>query len=125
MGLAPLDVVVAERVVLAAPSGALVDAMPQSVEADAIPTVSGRRVLVATTLAMTTDDGIAQSLERSTGAHVEHLEAFAVARACAEAGVRFSAVFGVANVVGARGRDEWQKNHERAAAAACATLGVG
>lgn len=115
------DVVVAKRVVLAAPSGALVEAMPASVDADASP-FTARRVVVATTLAITTDDGVASSLEGATAAHVEHLEAFAVARACARAGVRFSAVFGVANVVGARGRDEWREHHERAAAAACAAV---
>jgi nucleoside phosphorylase len=119
--LAPLDVVVAERVVLAAPSGALVDAMPRVLDADAS-LFAGRRVVVATTLAVTTDDANARALERATGAHVEHLEAFAVGRACAEARVPFSAVFGVANTVGATGRDEWRKNHERAAAAACAAL---
>jgi futalosine hydrolase len=117
-GLAVGDVVVAERVVLASPSGALVDAMPSSLDVDAS-ILTGRRVVVATTLAVTTDDATASALEAATGAHVEHLEAFSVARACALAGVRFSAVFGVANAVGSRGRDEWRENHERAAAAAC------
>jgi futalosine hydrolase len=121
-GLGPCDVVVAERVLLAAPSGAIVEAMPRSVTADASPFADLRRAVVATTLAVTTDDDVARALEGATGAHVEHLEAFAVARGCAEAGVPFSAVFGVANAVGSRGRAEWRKNHERAAAAACAVI---
>jgi nucleoside phosphorylase len=116
------EVVVAERVILASPSGALVSAMPASESAIVEEGFAGARVVVATTLAITTDDAVAAALEDETGAHVEHLEAFAVARACALAGVRFSAVFGVANIVGARGRDEWRAHHERAAAAACASV---
>ncbi len=73
---------------------------------------------------MTTDDAVALALAAATGAQVEHLEAFAVARACADAGVPFGAVFCVANTVGARGRDEWRANHERAAAAACAAINL-
>jgi futalosine hydrolase len=112
------DVVTAERVVVASSTGAIVEAMPAS--AAAAPIANARRVVVATTLSITTDDGVAASLEKETGAHVEHLEAFAVARACERAGVKFSAVFGVANIVGSRGRDQWREHHERAAAAACA-----
>ncbi len=117
-GLEIGDVVTAERVLVASSSGAIVDAMPASVIA--APIATARRVVVATTLSITTDDDVAILLEKSTGAHVEHLEAFAVARACEHAGVKFSAVFGVANVVGSHGRDQWRENHERAAAAACA-----
>ena len=117
-GVAIGDVVTAERVLVASDTGAIVDAMPSS--SLAVPISNARRVVVATTVAITTDDAVAVILEKSTGAHVEHLEAFAVARACERAGVTFSAVFGVANVVGSRGRDEWRANHERAAAAACA-----
>ena len=124
-GLSIGDVVTASRVLLAAPSGALVEAISRQIDVDRSDPndpYDFRPVTVATTLAVTTDDAVAAALERSTGAQVEHLEAFAVARACAEAGVRFSAVFGVANAVGARGRAEWRAHHERAAAAACAAL---
>ena len=117
-GLEIGDVVTAERVVVASSSGAIVDAMPSS--AAATPITNARRVVVATTLSITTEDDVAILLEKSTAAHVEHLEAVAVARACERAGVKFSAVFGVANIVGSRGRDQWRENHERAAAAACA-----
>ena len=78
---------------------------------------------MATTLSITTDDDVARRLAESTGAEVEHLEAFAVARACALAGVAFTTVLGIANLVGASGRAQWRENHERAAAAACATIG--
>lgn len=122
-GLAIGDVVIAERVLLATPSGALVDAMTTSLDADASPFI-GRRVTVATTLAITTDDAIAAALEHATNAHVEHLEAFAVARACADAGITFSAVFGIANVVGSVGREQWRANHVRASAAACAAAAI-
>lgn len=125
-GLAIGEVVRAERVVLASPSGALIEAISREIEVDRSDpndlTLSPRSVVVATTLAITTDDTVARSLEAATGAQVEHLEAFAVARACQVANVRFSAVFGVANTVGSRGREEWRANHEAAAAAACALL---
>jgi futalosine hydrolase len=128
-GLAIGDVVVAESIVLASPTGALVtDAMSAAIETDAglvarfaAARVDAKRARVATTLAITTDDDIARALEASTRAHVEHLEAFAVARVCALANVPFTAVLGVANGVGARGRDEWRANHE-SASAACARL---
>jgi hypothetical protein len=89
--------------------------MPQSVVAasdgfDATPSV------VATTLAITTDDDVAAAMGDSVQADVEHLEAFAVGRACELAGVMFSAVLGVANIVGARGREQWRENHVRVGA---------
>ena len=125
-GLAIGDVVRASRVLLAAPSGALIEAIPQRIEVDRSdpndPYDFLRSAVVATTLAVTTDDSVAAELAARTGADVEHLEAFAVARACAQAAVPFAAVFGVANTVGARGRDEWRAHHERAAAAVCAAL---
>lgn len=124
-GLSIGDVVVARSIVLAAPSGALIDGvMPTSLDTDAALSscFDAKAARVATTLSITTDDEVARVLERSTRAGVEHLEAFAVARACAVANVPFTAVLGVANIVSARGRDEWRANHERAAAAACAIV---
>ncbi len=124
-GLAIGDVIVASEIVLAAPSGALIEgAMPTSLATDvALSSLfDAKRVRVATTLSITTNDDVARALEQSTQAEVEHLEAFAVGRACAIANVPFTAVLGIANFVGARGRDEWRANHERAAAAACAVV---
>lgn len=76
-----------------------------------------RRVTVATTLAITTDDEAAASLEATTGAAVEHLEAYSVARAAAARGIPFACVLGVANMVGSRGREEWLRHHQAAAVA--------
>jgi futalosine hydrolase len=77
-----------------------------------------QRADIATTLAITVDDGVAARIARVAGAHVEHLEAYAVATASAACGVPFVAVLGIANPVGARGRLEWRNNHHRASAAA-------
>ena len=98
---------------------------PMSVSTDAHPlalqTLVGagaRAADVATTLAITVDDAAAALLARTASAHVEHLEAYGVAAACAARGVPFGAALGVANYVGARARDEWRKHHRAAAAAA-------
>ena len=77
---------------------------------------------VATTLAVTTDDALATRIARETGCDAEHLEAYAVAVACGAQGVPFAAALGVANVVGARARDEWRVNHRVAADAAIALV---
>ena len=77
---------------------------------------------VATTLAVTTDDALAARVARATSCAVEHLEAYAVARACATFGVPFAAALGVANVVGSRARDEWRTHHRAAGDAAVALV---
>lgn len=79
-----------------------------------------RAVTVATTLSVTTDDALARALARDAVAQVENLEAFAVARACAEANVPFTAILGVTNTVGARGRQEWRAHAAEVAARVCA-----
>ena len=77
-----------------------------------------KSVQIANTLGITVDDALAARLAGS--GDVEHLEAFAFARACASASppVPCAALLGVANMVGAAGRAEWLANHERASAAA-------
>ena len=77
-----------------------------------------RGVDVATTLAITVDDAAAARIASSASVHVEHLEAHGVAAACAARGIPFAAALGVANVVGARARDEWRAHHRSAASAA-------
>jgi nucleoside phosphorylase len=77
-----------------------------------------REASVATTLAITTEDNLAASICASVDADVEHLEAFAVATACARTGTPFGIVLGIANVVGATARAQWQAHHEAAGAAA-------
>ncbi len=76
------------------------------------------RVRVANTIAMTTDDASAAVLCEATSCDVEHLEAFAVARACAVLGVPCAAVLGVANLVGARGHADWLAHHVEVSARA-------
>lgn len=125
-GLQIGDVVVASRVGLASTAAArgqasLVSSMTAWLEPDptltrALDAHGATPATVSTTLAITTDDALAHLLRDTYGADVEHLEAYAVAHACAVAKVRFACVLGVANAVGANGRDEWKQNHEHASA---------
>jgi nucleoside phosphorylase len=55
----------------------------------------------------------------ATGAALENLEAFSVARAADAAGIPFAAVLGVSNVVGPNAHAEWRANHLAASRAAC------
>ena len=64
---------------------------------------------VATTLGITTDDALAATLARD--AETEHLEAYAVARACAVRGIPCTVLLGITNVVGSTGRAAWRANH--------------
>jgi len=103
---------------------------PMSVVADPHPPMTERLlaagaapVELATTLAITVDDGAALRIGGASGAQVEHLEAHGVACACAARGVPFAVALGVANIVGSRARDEWRAHH-RAAAGAAADLVV-
>jgi nucleoside phosphorylase len=126
------DVVVADRVMLVEPSVvAGTSEFPEAISTmircdggirDGLATAGARPVSVATTLAITVDDGIAAQIARATGAHVEHLEAHSVAMACELRGVLFSALLGVANIVGAKAREQWRANHRRAADAAAQYL---
>jgi futalosine hydrolase len=125
-GLAVGDIAVARTVLLVEPAvleGRSAFPEPMSARVDphaamtaAIATAGGMLVDVATTLAVTTDDVLAANLGRR-GA-VEHLEAFAVATACAAKNVPFAAALGVANVVGSQGRSQWRENHALAGHAA-------
>jgi nucleoside phosphorylase len=132
-GLAIGEVIVARRVRLVDPSalrGLSEFPRPMSIiaeawapMADAIAGATGARLAdVATTLAITVEDGLADQIARATGAAVEHLEAHAVATACAARGIPFGAVLGVANIVGARARDEWRVHHHEAARAAAGAV---
>jgi nucleoside phosphorylase len=85
-------------------------AMPQSPARVACPT------------AITRSAALARRIARDTGATLENLEAFAVARAAAAAGLNFAAVLGVSNLVGPSGHAEWRANHGAASQAACAVL---
>jgi nucleoside phosphorylase len=82
----------------------------------ALVAAGARSVVVANTVGVTTDDLAAARLAES--ADVEHLEAFAFARACTAHGIAGGVVLGVANAVGSRGRAEWRANHLAASARA-------
>jgi futalosine hydrolase len=91
--------------------------------ADEIAAATGLvRADVACPLGITRDRKVGKRLQTATGADVENLEAFAVARAAVQAGVPFAAVLGVANHVGPEGHAEWKKHGDRAAATACAAV---
>jgi nucleoside phosphorylase len=77
-----------------------------------------RTVVVACPLAITRAARLAQRIA-ATGAVLENLEAFAVARAAAAAGSPFAAVLGVSNVVGPQAHNEWRAHHRAASRAAC------
>ena len=77
---------------------------------------------VATPLGITSSRRLATRLATASGAMVENLEAFAVARAAAGANVPFGAVLGIANRVGPSAHEEWLRHRETATAAACALV---
>jgi len=75
---------------------------------------------VACPIAVTRSATLGRHLAHATGAALENLEAFAVARAAAAAGVdEVAAVLGIANRVGPRGHQEWRAHHVAASRAAC------
>jgi nucleoside phosphorylase len=127
-GLAVGDVVAADTLRLVDPAsldGATEFPEPMAVAAKAhgplaaaLAGAGARPSCVATTLAITVDDAVAEKIARGSGADVEHLEAHGVAMACAARGVPFGAVLGVANPVGASGRAAWRAHHREAEAAA-------
>jgi nucleoside phosphorylase len=131
-GLAVGEVVVAGRIRLVSTAvaearGAFPAPMRTELDAtgplsEALATKGARLANVATTLAITTDDALAARASGHAGCDVEHLEAFAVAEACAQAEVPFAAVLGVANLVGSSARDEWRENHRSAGHAAGALV---
>ncbi len=95
---------------------------PDAPLADALARHGAERADVATTLAITTDDALAERIAEATGCDVEHLEAYAVASACARAGVPCAFVLGLANRVGRGAREEWVRRHVEADAAAAAVV---
>jgi hypothetical protein len=71
-------------------------------------------------VAITRTATLGRRIAQATGAALENLEAFAVVRAAAMAGIEATAaVLGVANRVGPRAHPEWRVNHLAASRAAC------
>jgi len=116
---APTDLMMASKLVLVDTSvctrqAAFPEPMQTEVAPDPVLTegllsaTSGvRRGPVATTLAITTHDGLAQTLGARSGCHVENLEAFSVGLACAALEIPCAVLLGVTNAVGSRGRAQW------------------
>lgn len=77
------------------------------------------RADVACPLAITASAKAAVTAGKLSGCALENLEAFAVARAAAIAGIPFAAVLGIANNVGPAGHREWKRHATKAATAAC------
>ena len=75
--------------------------------------------VVACPLAITRSATLARQIAAASGATLENLEAFAVGRAVAAAGLDFAAVLGVANRVGPTGHREWREHHRAASRTAC------
>lgn len=75
----------------------------------------GEPVSVATTVGITTDDGLAASLDAAGPWQVENLEAMAVALACESLGLAFAALFAITNEVGSQGRAQWRVQHKLSA----------
>jgi len=74
------------------------------------------RCTVRTVMAITSD--VHAASHHGQAAEVEHMETYGAALACAEAGVPFSVVLGVANRVGPSAHAEWRANREQAEEAA-------
>jgi nucleoside phosphorylase len=73
-----------------------------------------RVVPVASPLAATRDDAIAPVISQQSGAHVESLEAFALAHACQIAQIPFAAVFAVSHVCGSTAQTDWPRFERQA-----------
>jgi nucleoside phosphorylase len=83
---------------------------------------ASRPAAVACPVAITRSAALARRIASSTGASLENLEAFAVARAAETAGLPFAAVLGIANRVGPTAHREWLANHEQASEAAAQVI---
>jgi nucleoside phosphorylase len=108
---------------------ALPPVMPQRGECDAAlarelarSTAGTARGVLATTLAITTDDALARELGDRSGCCAENLEAVAVALACDAVHVPFAALLGCTNLVGSQGRAQWAAKHGHAARSTATAL---
>jgi nucleoside phosphorylase len=127
--LALAGVVAARRLVLSADGVATGNAyLPPALPATQETTMALRRIAaaagllmadVACPLAITSRPVPVGRGARSSACDVENLEAFAVGRAAAIAGLPFAAILGISNAVGPSAHAAWKRNATRAAAAAC------
>ncbi len=111
-------VVTARTVALASGTAALglgyVPMHPPALRAVALPDL--RRAAVICCTAITSDANLALTLGKQ--GDVEHMEAYAVAWACARVGIPFAAVLGISNEVGPDAHAQWKANRAEAQAAA-------
>jgi futalosine hydrolase len=107
--------VLADKAAFPAPMQLLIEADATLSRSLAESDPSSLRGEVATTLSITTDDALARSIGRKSGAAGENLEAFAVALACATRDVPFACVLVATNEVGSSGREQWRKYQRKAA----------
>lgn len=127
----PLDLIVPSRLTLFDPSvsaGKAAFPAPMQTMVDLDPPLASallaeagpraRAANVATTMAITTDDAVARAVHEATGLEAENLELFPMALACMAEQVPLAAVLSVTNVVGSKGRADWQKYQRDAAVAA-------
>lgn len=83
---------------------------------EALASVAGAApITLATTLGITTDDGLAEQLAAGGSHDGENLEAYAVASACARFDVPMAALLVSTNAVGSEGRAQWLQHHAEAA----------
>jgi nucleoside phosphorylase len=75
--------------------------------------------VAASPLAITRTAALARRISNATGAAVENLEVFSVARAATRAEVAMAALLGISNRVGPRAHTEWRRHHLAASKAAC------
>ncbi len=117
------EVVTAASVALASGTASLglgyVPLAPPPVSAVPVPGLAPHAVLCCT--AITSDPSLAARL--GFLATVEHMEAYGAALACADAGVSFSAVLGITNVVGPDAHAQWKAHRAQAEAAAVRAAG--
>lgn len=92
----------------------------ESLAADLAAAVGAPRVTAACHAGVTVDDDLARAL--AARAQVEHMECFAVFRACALAQVPAVAVLAVANLCGRGARESWRANRLTAESAAISAV---
>ena len=129
LDLALAGVAAARRLVLSADGVTTGDAyLPRALPAAQETTLALRRIAAATgllmadvacPLAITSRPVAVGRRGRAPACDLENLEAFAVARAAAVAGLPFAAILGISNAVGPSAHAAWKRNATRAAAAAC------
>ncbi len=81
------------------------------IDADLIGDNNLKSAKVVTTLSITIDDECARMMGENTGYHVENLELYGIALLCSSFKVPWSAILGLTNSVGSKGREQWLQNH--------------